>query len=256
MPSPRPSVIPRAPLAAAVPAWLLAVGMLLALPVPTPAQVRRCTAADGTSVFTDRRCEDVDSVSQRPATRVSSDRSALYRARCMRSIDELVFEMGLAFDSQDANRLAGLYHWTGMSSSSGYAIAERLDRLVHRPLIGIVPVLPEPPEPAVQPLPLPLPPADTAVPATPAGPPSPRPPGDWTEWGRETGPEEPVPLLVPLPDPATDAERVSMPPPPAPAPAIRRPVALRVEQTLSDGTTPSSTVFGLTRHFGCWWIRD
>jgi len=34
----------------------------------------------------------------------------------------------------------------------------------------------------------------------------------------------------------------------------RRPVALRVEQTLSNGTTPSRTMFGLRRYMGCWWI--
>jgi len=34
----------------------------------------------------------------------------------------------------------------------------------------------------------------------------------------------------------------------------RTPVALRVEQTLSNGSTPSRTVFGLRRHMGCWWI--
>jgi hypothetical protein len=34
----------------------------------------------------------------------------------------------------------------------------------------------------------------------------------------------------------------------------RVPVALRVEQTLSNGSTPSRTVFGLRRHMGCWWI--
>ena len=33
-----------------------------------------------------------------------------------------------------------------------------------------------------------------------------------------------------------------------------RPVALRVEQTLSNGSTPSRTTFGLRRHMGCWWI--
>ncbi len=35
----------------------------------------------------------------------------------------------------------------------------------------------------------------------------------------------------------------------------KAPVALRVEQTLSNGSTPSRTVFGLQRHLGCWWIR-
>ncbi len=35
----------------------------------------------------------------------------------------------------------------------------------------------------------------------------------------------------------------------------KAPVALRVEQTLRNGSTPSRTVFGLQRHVGCWWIR-
>ena len=34
----------------------------------------------------------------------------------------------------------------------------------------------------------------------------------------------------------------------------RTPIALRVEQTLANGSTPSRTVFGLRRHMGCWWI--
>ena len=33
------------------------------------------------------------------------------------------------------------------------------------------------------------------------------------------------------------------------------PVALRVEQTLANGSTPSRTVFGMQRHFGCYWIK-
>ena len=35
----------------------------------------------------------------------------------------------------------------------------------------------------------------------------------------------------------------------------RAPVALRVEQTLANGSTPSHVVFGLRRYFGCWWLR-
>lgn len=41
---------------------------------------------------------------------------------------------------------------------------------------------------------------------------------------------------------------------PSTIPARQPPVALRVEQTLANGSTPSSTVFGLRQHFGCWWI--
>ncbi|WP_237056405.1 hypothetical protein [Marilutibacter chinensis] len=230
---------------------LLAVGALLALPAPAAGQIRRCTAADGTSVFTDRRCEDVDSVSRRPDAGASTGRSGLYRPRCMRSIDELVFELGLAFDSQDANRLAGLYHWAGMSSSSGYAVIERLDRLVHRPLIGFVPIMPAPPDPMPLPTPVPASMAERGA-AGDTSSPSPATTGDWTDWGRPL-PSDPEPPPSADPPPASPA-----PPEPSPTstPPPQRPVALRIEQTLSDGSTPSSTVFGLTRHFGCWWLRD
>lgn len=34
----------------------------------------------------------------------------------------------------------------------------------------------------------------------------------------------------------------------------RRPVGLRLEQTLANGSTPSRTVFGLRRHYNCFWI--
>ncbi len=39
------------------------------------------------------------------------------------------------------------------------------------------------------------------------------------------------------------------------APDYRTPVAIRIEQTLENGVTPSTTVFGLHRYFGCLWIR-
>lgn len=32
------------------------------------------------------------------------------------------------------------------------------------------------------------------------------------------------------------------------------PTALRVEQTLRSSATPSRTVFGIHRYFGCWWL--
>lgn len=40
-----------------------------------------------------------------------------------------------------------------------------------------------------------------------------------------------------------------------PSTSVRqRPVGLRLEQTLANGTTPSRTVFGLRRHYNCFWI--
>jgi hypothetical protein len=41
-----------------------------------------------------------------------------------------------------------------------------------------------------------------------------------------------------------------------PQTAVRRaPVGLRLEQTFSNGVTPSRTVLGLRKRLGCWWVH-
>lgn len=164
-------------------------------PVPAAAQVRRCTGADGGTVFTDRRCADIGGVDRlQPLAPAIGGGHSLYRGGCARNLQDLVYELTTAIDSHDANRLASLYHWTGMSSRQGYAVMARLDGVVKRPLVDIAPVMP----------------------ATSDG---------------------------------VDGDLY-------PQTTVRRaPVGLRIEQTLANGSTPSRSVFGLHKHFGCWWIR-
>ena len=195
---------------------LLCVSMTL-WPQAARAEVRRCVTSSGQTIFTDRKCEEVDAVERLPRT-ANPFGGALHRAGgCARTLQDLVFEMTTAIDGRDANRLAAVYHWPGTSAGTGYQIWTRLDAIVNRPLVDIVPVIPAsrpPPEPK----------ADADMTSNEANePPRARPPVD--------------PELYPQT-------------------AIRRnPVALRVEQTLASGATPSRTVFGLTHYFGCWWIR-
>ncbi len=56
-------------------------------------------------------------------------------------------------------------------------------------------------------------------------------------------------------DPDPSAAAVADPAQPPPAPGPQRLVGLRVEQVLSNGRTPSHTVFGIVQRMGCWWIR-
>lgn len=72
------------------------------------------------------------------------------------------------------------------------------------------------------------------------------------EAAPEPGPGPALPPAMPMPAAATTAD----PQPAALEPVRRRyrPVALRIDQALSDGVTPSSTTFGLRRHMDCWWI--
>lgn len=169
---------------------LSSLAMAALLPAAADAQVRRCTAADGTTIFTDRRCQDIGAIERLPRDAGKAAGSRLYRSSCSRNLQDLVYELTTAIDSQDVNRLAGVYHWVGLSSRTGYAVMARLGAIVKRPLVDISPVLPGNPE-------------DDYYPQT----------------------------------------------------TVRRaPVALQIEQTLANGSTPSRTVLGLRRYFDCWWV--
>lgn len=151
------------------------------------AQVRHCVAPDGKDVFTDRRCADVGAVEK--AAEPAGSVQRVYRGGCAHTLQDLLFEMTSAIDAGDVNRLASLYHWPGTSSGSARNVMEELDTIVHRPLVGIVPLTP---------------------------------PG----YGGYRFPAEPGP-----------------------------PGALRIEQTLDNGSTPAATTFALQEYFGCLWIR-
>lgn len=202
---------------------LLSLAALL-WPRESQAQIRRCVGPDGAAVFTDRRCEDIgssDSLPRNPPGAAASKGG--YRGGCARNVQDLVYQMTSAIDAHDGNRLAGVYHWTGMSGSTAYSVLERLETIARRPLVDIVPIMPAAAAPPV-----------VAPPTQNQG---------WVEV-----------------DPTADIEPGSELAPAAPEPeyvpqARRLPVALRVEQTLANGSTPSHTVFGLIRHFGCWWIK-
>ena len=169
---------------------LLALSTLWAL--PSQAQVRRCTGPDGTAIYTDRRCADIGA-SDRVPHAASGQPTQLYRGRCARNLLDLVYELTAALDSHDVNRVAGLYHWVGMSSSGAVSVMDRLDMIARRPLVDIVPVYP----------------------ASAQG------EGDYY-----------------------------------PQATVRRaPIGLRLEQTLSNGSTPSHTMLGLRRYLGCWWVH-
>ena len=187
-------------------ALLWAVAIAAALPPPADAQIRRCTTPDGGTLYTDRSCDSLGAVENRPRTDGSAGAAALrYRGGCSRRLQDLVFEVTAAIDAKDTNRLARSYHWVGMSARNGHAVIERLDAIAQRPLLNIAALRPA-----------------EAVVAT-------------------TGP-------APL---AADDGSAAMP---ATPPAPRRPVALRIDQALADGVTPSSTTFGLRRYMDCWWI--
>lgn len=212
---------------------LLAGALLLcfALPAAAAGQVSRCERADGSPVYTDHRCADVDAVARAPTGPALPGNRRMYRGGCARSLQDLMFEMSTAIDARDPNRLANIYHWAGMSGSGAYAVMDRLETVVQRPLVDIVPVMAASPVPTLH----------AAL-------------ASITEPSPGTDPSRPLPvtmgstLALDRPEPvATDyLGSASM---------SRAPVALRIVQTLEDGTTPAETSFDLHEHFGCVWIK-
>jgi hypothetical protein len=104
------------------------------------AEVHRCNTPDGTAVFTDRRCSDIGAVERAPDR--ASPAARLYRPACSRTLQDLVLELSTAIDTRDVNRAAGLYHWVGLSGSAAYAVMNRLQVIVDRPLVDVTPVYP------------------------------------------------------------------------------------------------------------------
>lgn len=203
-------------------------------PSQAPAQVRRCTGPDGNPVYTDRPCEYIGGVERLPRGQpVQPGAARHYGGGCARTVRDLVYELTAALDGRDANRLAGVVHWVGMSTRTAYNQMGRLDALTRRPLIDIVPVYPA--------MHVVVPDASSEALANLANASFPF---------SLQGHGQDVPTENASPPPQTPVEDVY------PQPTKNRPpVALRIEQTLANGSTPSRTVFGLQRHLGCWWIR-
>ena len=192
----------------------LCAAAFISTSAPAQAQkVQRCTTLSGEKVYSDKPCEDIGAIDRLPS--LPSDPSArgsssLYRGGCSRTLSDLVYQIRSAVEAKDVNRLASVYQWSGISNESANRILDRLQAVVNRPLVDIVPVRPAPP------------------PDLPLAPSLPGEPGSVADEETEAG--------------YAQARR-----PP-------RPVVLRLEQTLANGSTPSQTTFGLRRSYNCFWI--
>ena len=203
----------------------------LALAAPAQSQIRRCVTEDGGHVYTDRACADLGASERMSRRGPGSAGGRVIRRDCSRRLQDLVFELTAAIDSRDVNRLAGIYHWPGTSSRTGYAIMGRLDAIVNRPLVDITPLQPPPPPLAVSGA-----------------------PGDALVW--RTEPRTAASASGADSSAAVAESRADTAPPAADQEVhVRRhPTGLVVDQTVANRITPMQTVFSLRRHLGCWWL--
>lgn len=122
---------------------LFALLLLLSCLAPmreAAAQVRHCLTADGTRLYTDRRCAELGAVDdlRPPASATSS--AASRRQICARNVQDLAHALEEAIRSGDANRIAGLYDWAGMGSANANQVMNRLQDIAGREVVDVRPV--------------------------------------------------------------------------------------------------------------------
>jgi hypothetical protein len=224
-----------------MPRLLPLLWLALALPAPAAAQgVKRCTDAQGNTVFTDRACASVDAVPKgQPAPAQGAYAEGFAPRGCARSAEDLLVGVRTALEARDVNRLASYYHWAGTGSGSARGVMDELEAIANRPLVAVAlayPAGPAPFDPLLAFGPDAAPEEDPAIAADPGAAPAAE-----TETETETGSYvDPVQAV----DPAA-----------ARAPAGPRPIALDVQQMAGDRDAGSrSTRFQLHRHVGCWWL--
>ena len=222
---------------AVFPACLALLASTTLTGVEAQAQIRRCMTGDGGHVYTDRQCADLGATERAPRQSMVQQGGRLIRRDCSRTLQDLVFELTASIDNRDVNRLAGIYHWPGTSTRGAHAIMGRLDGIVNRPLVGILPVQPQTPTRVSH-----------AAAAT----------GTltWRTTDRAATAQNPGAT----PDaPAATAPEADLPPSVLAAAgrntsARRAPTGLVVEQNMSGRITPMQTVLSLRRHLDCWWV--
>lgn len=112
--------------------------------------ILKCSAPDGTTVFTDKTCEQFGATLVRDIGFDTPENSADGHMReppqtatddgfvgngfaikgCARTRGELIAGVREAIARGDVNRLANYYDWNGMGSSAAFAVMDRLDGMV------------------------------------------------------------------------------------------------------------------------------
>ena len=178
-------------------------------------QVHRCVGADGQAVFSDRSCADLGATPRLPPA--SSTHAGATDVRHYRGgCARTLGDLSMEIGAAIRNRdLNRLSSLYDWQGVSSAGARQRLDRLEAIVSRPLVDIAPVHPQPSADPPP--MPPVESPADPQAAG---------------------------------TDAWPTG-----AAAPPAARPTGLRIEQTLANGSTPSRTVFGLRRRFGCFWIH-
>ncbi|MEO8742246.1 MAG: hypothetical protein ABI365_03555 [Lysobacteraceae bacterium] len=115
------------------------------MPLAHAATLNRCIGADGISIFTDQRCQDIGA-SVRPEAAPESRASGRWRLHangCAHTSADLLRGLKSAFDAGDVNQVAAFYHWPGISAAGSILILNRLQALINHPIESIALIRPQ-----------------------------------------------------------------------------------------------------------------
>src|SRR6478735_5086714 len=107
---------------------ILAGGVLLpampAVAARAASGIHRCVAADGSSIFTDRACTEVQATDRPPPAAATGNTGNVRLAPqgCPRTREDLLWGVRSALEAADVNRLAAFYLWTGMGTTEAYRL--------------------------------------------------------------------------------------------------------------------------------------
>ena len=93
------------------PVSLLLLLAAACIPQAAKAQVRRCTSADGSLVYTDRKCTDIGATERTYSSGITGSSAVVGRNAdrgCSRSVQDLAYSLDSAIQMGDVNKLAGL----------------------------------------------------------------------------------------------------------------------------------------------------
>lgn len=217
---------------------LLPLMLLLAAALPAQAQgVKRCTDAQGNTVFTDRPCASVDAVPKgAPAPAPGAYAPGFAPRGCARTAEALLAGVRTALEARDVNRLASYYHWAGTGTRGALQVMDELEAIANRPLVAVS---------LDYPVQAPLL-ADPRVAAD---------PGSGSEPDPATGLPSPASAASAGTGAGSEPDPVPADPVPAAAPGSA-PTGLAVEQMAGPADAGSrSTRFRLQRHVDCWWLE-
>lgn len=190
--------------------------------------LRRCVGPDGGTIFTDRRCSDLQAVDLPEQGAPKQPGAVVVRVRtCARNQDDLLAGVRAALENHDANRLAEFYHWTGMGTAQGYQVLDRLFAFSKRPVVDVQLI-------------------------------SNRAQTDYDLANIDMSVDFSDPYQVTDSDSDSDLAPDLDAPPGASIPVRRVPAAqlLRVDQMRGEADVASEiTYFHLLNNAGCWWMR-